>query len=140
MRDFLVTQRLAYARCSSYPMMLRSAASPGSWGWSAGSQIIHGSSCHDAHRSTPYQAPRLRVAALFLCASVTALSTRHANGDQPDRQSKGRGPKAHALGECPKIRNYLILVSLNSTCFLTTGSYFVLVILSVMVRLFLVVT
>src|SRR5690606_36198203 len=42
--------------------------------------------------------------------------------------------------DLPETRSYLILVSLNSTCFLTTGSYFVLVIFSVIVRLFFVVT
>ena len=40
----------------------------------------------------------------------------------------------------PKTRSYLILVSLNSTCFLATGSYLRNDSLSVLVRLFLLVT
>src|SRR3954470_20014750 len=41
-----------------------------------------------------------------------------------------------ALAHFDWARVYLILVSLNSTCFLTTGSYFLKVNLSVLVREF----
>jgi len=40
----------------------------------------------------------------------------------------------------PEKQAYLILVSLNSTCLRAIGSYFVLTIFSVMVRLFFFVT
>ena len=88
-----------------HPMMFRSAASPGSWGWPANMQLFVASSYHfcfwSAHKNT-----RL-------------LSTS---------------------GSIFKNQNYLILVSLNSTCLRAIGSYFVLTIFSVNVRLFFFVT
>jgi hypothetical protein len=53
---------------------------------------------------------------------------------------KARSLVARASKRYSRSRNYLILVSLNSTCLRAIGSYLVFVILSVIVRLFFVVT
>ena len=56
---------------------------------------------------------------------------------QPRKQK--RRPKG-GVSACSEETDYLILVSLNSTCFLATGSYLRNDSLSVLVRLFLLVT
>src|SRR5690606_8713689 len=61
-------------------------------------------------------------------------------GDEPGAKKKARRRSEAPYGRFRSDKDYLIFVSLNSTCLRATGSYFVLVIFSVIVRLFFVVT
>ena len=80
---------------------------------------------------------------------IVASSYRCQNADRPLFQSvdlparqKAKTPPEKAAFSFVRLESeaYLIFVSLNSTCLWATGSYFRFAILSVMVRLFFLVT
>ncbi len=120
-----------------YPMMLRSAASPGSVGSAGRRWRIVASSyrCQSADRPLfsrrPIEgrgAPRTIGATDCWRRSATSAERKTPPGRRRFRNSS------------LEAEDYLIFVSLNSTCFLAIGSYLRNDIFSVFVRLFLLVT
>ena len=121
--------RMTAAPSERYPMMLRSAASPGSVG-SAGRRwhIVASSYRCQLPTGPHFLKPRHED-----CANAgVRLDFRRATKNAARRR---RRSEFQEIG-----RSYLILVSLNSTCFLATGSYLRNDSFSVFVRLFLLVT
>ena len=81
--------------------------------------------------------PKMEGRRLSVCAII--FNGNPIRGDLI-QTIKNAQPEGARFFEFLRSSDYLILVSLNSTCFFAIGSYFVFVILSVIVRLFFVVT
>src|SRR5690606_3195769 len=109
-------------------MMLRSAASPGSVGWAGRPwrKVASSDRCQTAGR------PPLS----FCSDNVHGQPGVHAGMPCALTKNAAQGGVFVTVRSPP----YLIFVSLNSTCFLAIGSYLRKESLSVLVRLFLLVT
>ena len=88
----LNTQRTLHRR-ETYPMMLRSAASPGSWGRSTGRHIKNGSSCRDCWLVDPQSKAPLLMPRRFLFVH------RSVEGKRKGRQLYQLRPRG-----CPESR------------------------------------
>src|SRR6185437_1610214 len=94
----------------AYPMMLRSAASPGSVGSVGRRWHIVASSY------------RCQTSADPLCVISGCDEPLPRGGEAPCSRKQKRRPEGGVF-VFPDQPDYLILVSLNSTCFFATGSY-----------------